>query len=173
MRGYGPALPGVLPSISRKIKNDPRQCKNGQKRAWGVGGSEFLMRRNLFVVARGGGSEILRPRVQDGGERSGGVKFPSSSPKHFFVLFRERAAIVVGGQGAPSSRSCFFEFFSVCFSQCLCRGSMRFSRFFSLWSRDLQKSDFTVGEGALADFSACGVAICKICKYHKDLAKKN
>ena len=138
MRGYGPALPGVLPSISRKIKNDPRQCKNGQKRAWGVGGSEFLMRRNLFVVARGGGSEILRPRVQDGGERSGGVKFPSSSPKHFFVLFRERAAIVVGGQGAPSSRSCFSSFFLF-----------------------VSASASAVGECVFPDFSVCGVAICK------------
>ena len=46
------------------------------------------MRRNLFVVARGGGSEILRPRVQDGGERSGGVKFPNSSPFHLEVRRR-------------------------------------------------------------------------------------
>ena len=71
------------------------------------------MRGNLLVVARGGGSEILRPRVQRGGERSGGVKVPNSSPKIFFAfgLHRERAEIAAGGgQGAPRSRSYFFEF---------------------------------------------------------------
>ena len=135
--------------LAKKNKNEPPQRKNCQKRAWGVGGSEFPMRGNLLVVARVGGSEILRPRVQRGGERSGGVKFQNSSPKIFFAfgLHRERAEIAAGGQGAPRSRSCFFEFFSVCFNQCLCRGRMCFSRIFSLWSRDLQESDSTVGEG--------------------------
>ena len=66
------------------------------------------------------------------------------------------------GRGARRAQEplLFFRVFSVCFNQCLCRGRMYFSRIFSLWSRDLQESDSTVGEGALSDFSACGVAIC-------------
>ena len=122
------------------------------------------MRGNLLVVARVGGSEILRPRVQRGGERSVGVKFPNSSPKTFFAfgLHRERAEIAAGGARRAQEPLLFFRVFYVCFNQCLCRGRMYFSRIFSLWSRDLQESDSAVGQGALSDFPGCGVAICNL-----------
>ena len=70
------------------------------------------MRGNLLVVARVGGSEILRPRVQRGGERSVGVKFPNSSPKIFFAfgLHRERAEIAAGGaRFFPNDLRCGFR----------------------------------------------------------------
>ena len=120
------------------------------------------MRGNLLVVARVGGSEILRPRVQRGGERSVGVKFPNSSPKIFFAfgLHRERAEIAAGGARRAQEPLLFFRVFFCLLQPVPLPWENVFSRIFSLWSRDLQESDSTVGEGALSDFSACGVAIC-------------
>ena len=71
------------------------------------------MRGNLLVVARVGGSEILRPRVQRGGERSVGVKFPNISPKIFFAfgLHRERAEIAAGGARRAQEPLLFFRVF--------------------------------------------------------------
>ena len=64
------------------------------------------MRKNLLVVARGRGSEILRPRVQRGGERSGGVKSPISSPK----------IIACSGYVASALRTQGYSFAERCFS---------------------------------------------------------
>ena len=98
------------------------------------------MRGNLLVVARVGGSEILRPRVQRGGERSVGVKFPNSSPKIFFAfgLHRERAEIAAGGARRAQEPLLFFEFFLFA-----------------------STSASAVGECVFPEFSVCGVAICK------------
>ena len=75
------------------------------------------MRGNLLVVARVGGSEILRPRVQRGGERSVGVKFPNSSPKIFFAFGLHRAEIAAGGARRAQEPLLFFRVFFFCLLQ--------------------------------------------------------